>query len=73
MRRRIENKFVIKEIDVLDKGEKRSFKEMVQALDMERFTLYAKQAGLKITEVFGDYKLSEFIPESSERLILVMK
>ena len=73
VRRRLEKKFVIKEIDVLDKGQKRSYKEMVQALDMKRFALYAEQAGLKIREVFGDYNLSEFIPESSERLILVMQ
>lgn len=73
IRRKIEEHFVIKEIEVLDQGKKRYFKEMVQALDFNKFTQYSREAGLEIIEVFGDYRLNDFNPEESDRLILVMQ
>ena len=39
-------------------------------LDLQAFEKLYQAAGLRITEVYGDYQLNSFSPENSERLIL---
>jgi len=70
--RKIENGFIIKEISFEDNGKKHSYVERVKYLDLEKFTLYLKEAGLKIDHIFGDYNLSSFNKSSSNRLIFVV-
>jgi len=70
--RKIESGFIIKEISFEDNGKKHSYIERVKYLDLEKFTLYLKAAGLKINHVFGDYDLSTFNKNSSNRLIFVV-
>ena len=65
--------FIIKDIEVNDQGKVFYFQEKVQALDLEKFERYSSQAGLKISEVFGDYSLGRYSERDSDRLILVMK
>jgi len=71
IRKRIEQGVVIKEIDILDKGQKLHYKEEVRALTLADFEELAQAAGLKLAETFGNYKLEPFYPETSERLILI--
>ena len=70
--RKIENGFIIKEIEFTADGELHSYFERVKYLDIEKFTAYFKKAGLKINHTFGDYNLSAFDKETSKRLIFVV-
>jgi SAM-dependent methyltransferase len=70
--KKIENEFIIKEIEFTFKGEKHSYFERVKYLDKEKFTLYLQKAGLKVKHIFGDYQLSKFDKENSKRLIFVV-
>jgi len=70
--RKIENGFIIKEIKFTIEGERHSYLERVKFLDVDKFTFYFKKAGLKINHIFGDYNLSVFDKETSNRLIFVV-
>tara|TARA_R110002124_G_scaffold105678_1_gene256874 strand:- start:6579 stop:7307 length:729 start_codon:yes stop_codon:yes gene_type:complete len=70
--RKIENGFIVKEIKFTADGEKHSFFERVKYLDIEKFISYFKKAGLKINHTFGNYNLSKFDKETSNRLIFVV-
>ena len=48
-------------------------KEEVFKLSLKDFKEMANRQGLKIDNIFGDYKLNKFKPTESERLILIMK
>ncbi|NNC83985.1 MAG: methyltransferase domain-containing protein [Flavobacteriales bacterium] len=67
----LENDRVIKEIEVKDGDETHQFKESVQLIDLSTFQKLFREAGLQITQTFGDYDLGAFVPESSPRIILI--
>jgi len=69
--REIKNGFILKHISFTDKGQDHSYTEKVKYIDLEKFETYFNSVGLKINHIFGDYQLSEFQPESSNRLIIV--
>tara|TARA_R110000787_G_scaffold283365_1_gene396063 strand:+ start:10550 stop:11275 length:726 start_codon:yes stop_codon:yes gene_type:complete len=71
LQREIKDGFIIKHISFSDKGVDHSYTEKVKYIDLEKFENYFTSAGLKINHIFGDYKLSEFVPETSDRLIIV--
>lgn len=72
IQKKIENGFIIKEIKFTFEGENHSYFERVKYLDVEKFTSYFKEAGLKINHIFGDYSLSAFDKKTSNRLIFVV-
>jgi SAM-dependent methyltransferase len=65
------NKSVIKEINVNDAGVVHHYKEQVRLLDLADFEIYFEKAGLKLLSTFGDYQLSPFNVNTSERLIML--
>ena len=71
--RKIENGFIIKEISFEDKGEKYAYFERVKYLDRDKFTTYFKKSGLTIKHVFGDYQLSPYKENTSNRLIFIVE
>lgn len=73
IRKRIENKRIIKEITFKDKGRVHQYNEVVRAFSKEELSALLLNAGLTITDTFGDYDLNEFSIQNSERLILVAK
>lgn len=73
IKKRINDQFIIKDIEVTDGENKYYFQEKVQALDLEKFKRYSSEAGLKIVKTFGDYSLNDFSETHSDRLILVMQ
>ena len=73
IKREIKDGFILKHISFADKGIEHSYTEQVKYLDLEKFKAYFAAAGLTITQTFGDYQLSEFDVNTSERLILVAK
>lgn len=69
--REIKDGFVLKHISFADKGKDYSYTEYVKYLDLEKFESFFTEAGLKIKHIFGDYQLSEFDAEHSDRLIFI--
>ena len=72
IKRHVTNGFITKDIDLIDDGKEFHFQERVKAIDLDKFRNYCKQANLKINHIFGDYNLSEFNTQTSDRLILIL-
>lgn len=71
--RRLENGFIIKEIEFEDEGEDYAFSEKVMALSLQKFKSYFEKAGIELVHTFGNYDLEPFEETTSDRLILVFK
>jgi SAM-dependent methyltransferase len=67
----IVDKNVLKEINVKDAGVMHHYKEQVRLLELSDFENYFAKAGLKLIATFGDYQLSSFNINTSERLIMI--
>ena len=72
LQREIKDGFILKHITFKDKGVNHSFLERVKYLDLKKFEFYFSEAGFKINHIFGDYYLSKFNQDTSERLIFVV-
>ncbi|MDD3003854.1 class I SAM-dependent methyltransferase [Flavobacterium sp.] len=73
IKRKVENGFILKEIDFEDQGQKYHFTEKVRALTLEDFQQMMDEAGIYLLDTFGDYKLKKFYKKESERLIMLFK
>jgi hypothetical protein len=71
--RKVEAGHIIKDIAITDGEEKQHFQEEVKALTLTDFSIFISNAGLKIIDIFGNYKLEDFNATSSDRLILICK
>ena len=71
VKRYVEDDKIVKEILVKDDGKELRFYEKVALLSLKDFTELFENAGLKIKHTFGDFKLSPFSEENSDRLILM--
>ena len=72
IKRHLTDGFITKEINLTEDGEELYFQERVKAINLDKFKYYSKQANLKIKHIFGDYQLSDFDVENSDRLILIL-
>ncbi len=72
IKRHVTNGFITKEIHVLDQEESFNFQERVKVIDLDKFKTYCELANLKIKHIFGDYNLSAFNKDTSDRLILIL-
>ena len=71
--RKVEDGFIIKNIKINHNEDRFFFQEKVKALTKENFSKLLTFAGLQIIDTFGNYKLDEFNPQTSERLIIIAK
>ena len=71
--RKIEAGHIIKDIQITDGAIKQHFQEKVKALTLDDFSNFISKAGLKIIDIFGNYKLEDFNAITSDRLILICK
>lgn len=71
--RRIDNNFIYKKIRFEVDGKNYHFTEKVQALGLADFEEMLEKAGMYLLDVFGDYKLTKFDQQKSERLILIFQ
>lgn len=69
--KKIENGFIIKNIQVTDGEKQFHYYEKLQAIDLKTFQDLFIKANLHIVDLFGDYDLNSFDPEKSSRLILI--
>lgn len=74
IKKRFENKHIIKDISFTDtENTPRHYVEKVATFSLEEFTDMFARYGMTLTKTFGDYKLNEYDPEESPRLIMVFK
>ena len=73
LRRYKQDGYIIKDIDFVHNGKDYSFQERVRAFTLSDFETLFEQAGVHLLDIFGDYKLSTFKPETSERLVMIFK
>ncbi len=71
--KKVENHFIVKRIRFSDQGKNHDYYEKVKILTLNDFEKYLLAARLKIVNLFGDYNLSPFNEETSERLIIIAK
>jgi len=72
-KRRIKNGYIIKDINFEVDNEYFEFQERVKAFTLEDFQELFDKAGVYLLDIFGDYNLQKFHPNSSERLIMIFK
>ena len=71
--RKVENGHIIKDIEIIEGDKKQYFQEKVKALTLTDYSEFITTAGLKIFNIFGNYKLENFNATFSDRLILICK
>ena len=71
--RDINNEYIIKNIKFLKNRKTFQFQEKVKALTLTDFSTIINNAELKIIDIFGDYKLTNFNALKSDRLIIICK
>lgn len=73
LNRKVENNFIVKNIEFIDNGKKYSFQEKVKALTLEDFKIFFMKANLELIKVFGNFNLEDFNENNSDRLIMILK
>ncbi len=71
--RQVNDGFILKDIRITDGKEEQQFQEKVKAITLADYSEFITNAGLKIINTFGDYKLDNFDEKISDRLILICK
>ena len=71
--REIKEGFILKHISFTAENEEHSYTERVKYLDLPKMISYLNKVGFQLTATFGDYNLTTFEKNSSDRLILVAK
>jgi len=71
--RKIEAGHIIKDIQITDGAIKQHFQEKVKAITLADYSKFISATGLKIIDIFGNYKLEDFDAITSDRLILICK
>ena len=67
----IKDSFIVKNIRFTDNEKEHHYTERLKYLDLEKFKDYFTKADLQLKHIFGDYKLTSFDKNTSERLILI--
>ena len=73
IRRKMENKHIIKDILIIEGTIQEHFQEKVKALTLADFSDFISSANLRIIDIFGNYKLEDFNASNSDRLIIIAK
>ena len=68
-----DNNFIYKNIEIVDSGKKISFSEKVKIITLDKFLKYFDGLNIHLEYQFGDYALSNFDENNSDRLILIFK
>ncbi len=72
--RRVEGKHIVKDIRFADReGMPIHYAERVAAFTLSDFLAIFKKAGLSLSGTYGDYRLNNYDPAESERLIMMFK
>jgi SAM-dependent methyltransferase len=72
IRKRIDNRFIIKDIRFSDNTGSFHFQERLMAITQTDFMRYFQAANLQLLHTFGDYKLTPYAPDS-DRMIFILR
>ena len=73
IRKQRTNDAIVKRIEFSAQGKHYYFEEHVTLLRYSDFETFAGEAGFHLEQCYGNYQLQPFVPEQSERLILILK
>ena len=73
IKRQVKDGFILKDIRIIEGKEQQQFQEKVKAITLADYSEFITNAGLKIIDIFGNYKLDNFDEKISDRLILICK
>lgn len=73
LKRFVENDYIFKDIKFEADGKAHHYQERVKAFTLQDFELLFEQADSYLLDVFGDYKLNKFKPQTSDRLVMIFK
>jgi len=73
LKRHFDGVNIIKEISFHADGKHHQFEERVKAIRRLSFLEYFRNANFMLLNTFGDYELNDYKPESSERMIFIVK
>ncbi len=73
LKRYVEDGCIFKDIEFVHEGKKYAFQERVKAFTLHDFEVLFEKAGVHLLDIFGDYKLNKFRPDTSERLVMIFK
>lgn len=68
-----DDNYIIKNISVDDHGQHFDYMEKVKAIRRTDFLNYFEENNIKLIDVFGDYQLSPYTKEESDRLIFIVE
>ena len=71
--RQVKDGYILKDILITNGEEQQQFQEKVKAITLADYSEFIANAGLKIIDIFGNYKLDNFDEKISDRLILICK
>jgi len=71
--RQVKDGYILKDIRITDEKEEQQFQEKVKAITLADYSEFITNAGVKIIDIFGNYKLDNFDEKISDRLILICK
>lgn len=71
--KKVNEEMIVKEIAFADHGEEFHFYEKVKAIQKTEFLEYFADAGFELLQTFGDYELSPYEAEKSDRMIFFLK
>ncbi|WP_448518471.1 SAM-dependent methyltransferase [Rhodoflexus sp.] len=71
--KRLENRFIIKDIRFTDQNRAFHFQERLMAIGYADFMRYFKAAGLELIQLWGDYNLNHYTQESDRMIFLLKK
>ncbi|WP_375579149.1 class I SAM-dependent methyltransferase [Marivirga tractuosa] len=71
--RHFDGESIIKKIKFQTEGKNYEFEERVKAIRRLSFLEYFRNANFMLLQTFGDYELNEYQPETSERMIFIVK
>ncbi|GIV33191.1 MAG: methyltransferase [Chitinophagales bacterium] len=73
IQRSLEKGFVIKTIKVVHNGQTYNYLERVRAFTPVELLRLISESGLVVEEQFGSYDLQPYVPQSSDRLIIIAR
>ena len=73
LQRQVTDGYIVKTISFADRGQKYQFQERVKALTEADFRSYFQQAGLTLHAICGSYRMGQFVPTTSERMIFLLQ
>ena len=68
-----DDEYLVKHIDIDDHGQHYCFYEKVKAIRRVEFLEYFERTNLQVLDVFGDYELSPYQMDKSQRLIFLVE